>query len=100
MKPLVAPYKCVILPISPNKELDGIVSSVKDALNKNQLSHRIDESSISIGKRYARTDELGIPFAITVDFDSVKDNTVTLRDLPSMTQVRLPVSNFLFSNLI
>ncbi|KAE9548749.1 hypothetical protein FO519_008040 [Halicephalobus sp. NKZ332] len=93
LKPLVAPYKCVILPISQTKELDPIVNIVHEALTKNQLSHRIDDSGISIGKRYARTDELGIPFAITVDFESTKEpHTVTLRDLPSMLQVRLKVS--------
>lgn len=93
LKPLVAPYKCVILPISQTKELDPIVNLVHDALNKSQLSHRIDDSGISIGKRYARTDELGIPFAITVDFESTQEpHTVTLRDLPSMLQVRLKVS--------
>lgn len=42
--------------------------------------------------RYARTDEMGIPYAITVDFETEKDNTVTLRELSSLSQIRLPVS--------
>lgn len=52
----------------------------------------MDDSGQSVGKRYARTDECGIPFAITVDFDTLKDDTVTLRDLFSMKQVRLPLT--------
>ena len=45
-----------------------------------EVSHKVDDSSGSIGRRYARTDEIAVPFGITVDFDSLKDNTVTLRD--------------------
>ena len=48
----------------------------------------MDDSSVSIGRRYARNDELGTPFGVTVDFQSVKDDTVTLRDRDSMKQVR------------
>lgn len=52
------------------------------------VSNRVDDSSASIGKRYARNDELGTAFGITVDFQSVKDNTFTLRDRDSTKQVR------------
>jgi len=52
------------------------------------ISNRTDDSSASIGKRYARNDELGTPLGITVDFQSVKDNTFTLRDRDSTKQVR------------
>jgi glycyl-tRNA synthetase len=48
------------------------------------VTSKIDDSGQTVGKRYARTDECGIPFAITVDFDTLNDNTVTLRDLDSM----------------
>lgn len=44
---------------------------------------------MTVGKRYARTDECGIPFAVTVDFDTLNDDTVTLRSLDSMKQIRL-----------
>ena len=50
----------------------------------------MDDSSASIGKRYSRNDELGTPFGITVDFDSLKDDTITLRDRDNMSQVRAP----------
>jgi glycyl-tRNA synthetase len=46
-------------------------------------------SSAALGRRYARSDELGVPFAVTVDFETLKDDTVTLRERDSMQQVRL-----------
>jgi len=57
------------------------------------VSNKVDDSGVTVGKRYARTDECGIPFAITVDFDTLKDDTVTLRDLASMKQIRLPAAD-------
>ena len=57
-------------------------------LRQQGISNRVDDSSASIGKRYSRNDELGTPLGITVDFQSVKDNTFTLRDRDSMKQVR------------
>ena len=52
------------------------------------ISSRVDDSSASIGKRYSRNDELGTPLGITVDFQSVKDNTITLRERDTTKQVR------------
>lgn len=52
------------------------------------ISNRVDDSSATIGKRYSRNDELGTPLGITVDFQSVKDNSYTLRDRDSTKQVR------------
>lgn len=67
------------------------------ALTNNDVPHKVDKSSGSIGKRYARTDEIGIPFGITIDFDTIKEpNSVTLRERDSMQQVRIPVSNSSF----
>ena len=51
----------------------------------------MDKSSASVGKRYARTDEIGNPFCVTVDFDTVKFNTATLRNRDDLYQVRAPV---------
>ena len=62
-------------------------------MTKGGVSSKIDDSGQTIGKRYARTDECGIPFAITVDFDTLNDNTVTLRDLDTMKQVRMPIAD-------
>lgn len=64
------------------------------------ISHKIDDSSGSIGRRYARTDEIAIPFAITIDFDSLKEpHTVTLRERDSMQQIRVDVILFNFYSL-
>ena len=52
---------------------------------------RTDCGGSQIGKRYARTDEMGIPFAVTVDFDTVKNKTVTVRDINSCKQVIVPM---------
>ena len=52
---------------------------------------RTDCGSSAIGKRYSRTDEMGIPFAITIDFDSLTDKSVTLREINSMEQIRVPI---------
>ena len=60
------------------------------------ISSRVDDSSGSIGRRYARTDEIAIPFGITIDFDTLKEpHTATLRERDSMGQVRIPVRIYL-----
>ena len=65
-------------------------------MNEYDISHRVDDSAGSIGRRYARTDEIGIPFGVTIDFDTVnkQPSTVTLRERNSMKQIRIPVSNY------
>ena len=67
--------------------------SLATALNEMDISHKVDDSGGSIGRRYARTDEIGIPFGVTIDFDTVKKQpcTVTLRERNSMKQIRVPV---------
>jgi glycyl-tRNA synthetase len=55
------------------------------------VSTRIDATGQAIGKRYARTDEIGIPFGITIDFDTVEKNLVTLRECMTMKQVQIPL---------
>jgi glycyl-tRNA synthetase len=65
------------------------------------ISHKIDDSSGSIGRRYARTDEIAIPYAITIDFDSLKEpHTVTLRERDSMKQIRANVHNFMYTQFL
>lgn len=56
------------------------------------MSYKVDDSSGSIGRRYARTDEIAIPYAVTIDFDTIGTDTVTLRERDSMQQVRIPVN--------
>lgn len=88
--PVIAPIKVSILPISSDDRFNKPVSELKKLIiEKEQLSCKVDVSSASIGKRYARTDELGIPFAITADFDTLKDSSVTVRERDSMEQIRI-----------
>lgn len=96
--PLIAPLKCSILPLIPNKDINSFVQDIKSLLTRAGVSSKIDDSGQTIGKRYARTDECGIPFAITVDFDTLENQTVTLRDLDTMKQVRMHI-NDLSSNI-
>ncbi|KAF1760274.1 hypothetical protein GCK72_008520 [Caenorhabditis remanei] len=103
-KPLVAPIKCSILPISANETLVPVMEAVKEELARYELSYKVDDSSGTIGRRYARTDEIGIPFGITVDFDSEKTTpyTVTIRHAETMSQIRLPINELgrLISDLV
>ncbi|XP_034257594.1 glycine--tRNA ligase [Pantherophis guttatus] len=91
---VVAPFKCSVLPLSQNQEFIPFVKELSEALTRNGVSHKVDDSSGSIGRRYARTDEIGVAFGITVDFDTVNKtpHTATLRDRDSMRQIRAEVS--------
>jgi glycyl-tRNA synthetase len=79
--------------ISVSKILSINRTFLESTLTRAGVSSKIDDSGQTIGKRYARTDECGIPFAITVDFDTLKDNTVTIRDLDTMKQLRMPIAD-------
>ncbi|KAL4817838.1 hypothetical protein BDW67DRAFT_174592 [Aspergillus spinulosporus] len=86
--PVIAPTKVLLVPLSSNAAFRPMVQELMTKLRRLGVSSRVDDSSASIGKRYARNDELGTPFGVTVDFQSVKDNTITLRDRDSTKQVR------------
>lgn len=88
LPPLVAPTKVLVVPLSNHADLQPLVQKITAALRKEQVPFKVDDSSASIGKRYARNDELGTPFGITIDFDTVKDDSVTLRERDSTKQVR------------
>mmetsp|Transcript_14895 Transcript_14895/g.32415 ORF Transcript_14895/g.32415 Transcript_14895/m.32415 type:complete len:707 (+) Transcript_14895:101-2221(+) len=88
-KPAVAPNKCAILPISSGPEVNAVVDEIAAELMESDISTKVDKSGAALGRRYARADELGVPFAITVDFETLKDDTVTLRERDSMVQIRL-----------
>ena len=86
----VAPIKVSLLPISAGSDvLDALVSELGNLLGEAGVSYKVDDSGQAIGRRYARTDEIGIPFGVTVDFESPTDKQVTLRERDSMEQVRL-----------
>uniref|UniRef100_A0A6A7FPN5 Glycine--tRNA ligase n=1 Tax=Hirondellea gigas TaxID=1518452 RepID=A0A6A7FPN5_9CRUS len=91
---IVAPVKVSVLPLSSKPEFEPFTKQLASALTKCNLSVKIDDSTGSIGRRYARTDEVSIPFAVTIDFDTLSSSphTVTLRERDSTLQVRIPVS--------
>ena len=85
--PAIAPFKAAVLPLS--KKLNEQATEVFAMLSK-KFNIDYDDAG-SIGKRYRRQDEIGTPYCITYDFDSVEDNCVTVRDRDTMEQVRLPI---------
>ena len=87
LNPAVAPIKAAVLPLS--KKLEGKARDVQEILCK-YLPVVYDDTG-SIGKRYRRQDAIGTPFCVTIDFDSLEDNAVTIRERDSMTQVRMPI---------
>ena len=86
--PAVAPTKVLLVPLSSASVFTPHVKRLMLRLRRMGISNKIDDSSASIGKRYSRNDELGTPLGITVDFQTVKDGTITLRDRDSTSQVR------------
>jgi len=71
------------------------LSRLAEAMTKNGVSYKVDDSAGSIGRRYARTDEIGVAFGITIDFDTLNKtpHTATLRDRDSMRQIRAEVQH-------
>ena len=86
--PFIAPYKVAVLPLQ-KKALGEKSEEIYKNLSK-KFSATYDESA-SIGKRYRRQDEIGTPFCVTVDFDTLEDNCVTVRDRDTMEQVRISI---------
>ena len=92
--PAIAPYKVAVLPLS--KKLSDKALEIKKELSRDWMVD-FDETG-SIGKRYRREDEIGTPYCVTVDFDTVGDaekagdGCVTVRDRDTMEQVRMPIS--------
>ncbi len=88
LHPAIAPVKAAVLPLS--KKLSENAQELFDTLTK-KFNVEFDDAG-SIGKRYRRQDEIGTPFCICYDFDSVEDGCVTVRDRDTMEQVRMPIS--------
>jgi len=89
LHPFLAPYKAAILPLS--KKLGEKAEEVRAMLSKHFMVEYDDAGSI--GKRYRRQDEIGTPFCITYDFDSLEDQCVTVRDRDTMQQERIAIDN-------
>jgi glycyl-tRNA synthetase len=85
----LAPVKVAILPLSKKEPLQKLATEISANLRKN-WNIQYDETG-SIGKRYRRQDEIGTPFCVTIDFDSLEDNQVTVRDRDTMKQQRVEI---------
>ncbi|KAE9453603.1 hypothetical protein C3L33_14504, partial [Rhododendron williamsianum] len=85
--PLVAPIKCTVFPLVQNQQYEEVAKRIAKSLTAAGISYKIDITGTSIGKRYARTDELGVPLAITMD----STTSVTLRERDSKQQIRVSI---------
>jgi glycyl-tRNA synthetase len=93
LKPHLAPVKAAIIPLKKNnEEIVELSKSTKKLLQDLGLGRVMLENTGNIGKGYRRHDEIGTPICITVDFDSLEDNTVTIRDRDTMDQTRLKIN--------
>jgi glycyl-tRNA synthetase len=89
LDPRLAPVKVAVLPLSRNENLSPLAREVADTLRG---SWAIDfDDAGAIGRRYRRQDEIGTPFCVTVDFDSLDDRAVTVRDRDTMAQERVAI---------
>jgi glycyl-tRNA synthetase len=90
--PSMAPIKCAVFPLM--KKNDDIMKTADELYRKLQLRHNCFwDVSGAIGRRYRRMDEAGTPFCVTVDFDTLEDGTVTVRERDSTEQVRIPMAD-------
>lgn len=87
--PALAPYKVAVLPL--NRKLSEKANEVLKILT--QHFSCVYDDTASIGKRYRRQDEIGTPFCVTIDFTTLEDQTVTVRDRDTMAQIRLPITD-------
>ena len=90
LKPELAPIKAAILPLKKNKE-EIVQMAQKIKSNLMPAMRAVYDDTGSIGKLYARQDEIGTPFCLTVDFDSLDDNSVTVRNRDNWEQERVSV---------
>ncbi len=90
-KPSIAPIKAAILPLMKK---DGLAEKAQEIVDKLSEKYMVDyDESGSIGKRYRRQDEIGTPFAFTVDYDTMEDGTVTMRDRDTTEQTRMKIED-------
>ena len=91
--PKIAPIKVAVLPLVKNKE--ALVKVARDLFEKLQKRWNVQwDATGAIGRRYRRADEVGTPFCITVDFETIEDdNAVTIRDRDTTEQVRIPLDD-------
>jgi glycyl-tRNA synthetase len=89
IKPQLAP---VVVAVFPLVDKDGLTEKAREVYEYLRYDHdAVFEAKDSIGRRYYRVDEIGVPFAVTIDYQTLEDNTVTLRDRDHRDQIRLPI---------
>jgi glycyl-tRNA synthetase len=93
LHPRLSPYQVAILPLSKKEELSPLAHSVAKICRSRYMCEYDDTQSI--GRRYRRQDEIGTPVCVTIDFNSLEDNAVTLRDRDTTEQVRVPINDLL-----
>jgi glycyl-tRNA synthetase len=91
LHPALAPIKVAVLPLSRHQDLVPVAKRVWDLLRPHFMTQYDDAQSI--GRRYRRQDEIGTPCCVTIDFETLQDEAVTIRDRDSMAQVRVPIAN-------
>jgi len=91
LAPQIAPIKVAILPLSRNEQLVPPARKVWDMLRTHFMTQYDDAQAI--GRRYRRQDEIGTPLCVTIDFDTLEDQAVTIRERDEMTQIRVPIAN-------
>jgi glycyl-tRNA synthetase len=89
----LAPYQIAVLPLSKKVELEGVSTEVLEILQPHFMCDY--DVTQSIGRRYRRQDEVGTPYCITVDFETLNDRAVTVRDRDTTSQVRVPLAELL-----
>jgi glycyl-tRNA synthetase len=93
LHPRLAPIKVAVLPLSKNEKLVPVADEIATTLRAEMM---IDvDAAGSIGRRYRRQDEVGTPMCVTIDFDTLDDRAVTVRDRDTMEQVRVPIDELL-----
>ncbi len=93
LDPRLAPYQVAVLPLSKKETLEPLAREVLETLQAHFMCDY--DTTQSIGKRYRRQDEVGTPWCVTVDFDSLEDRAVTVRDRDTTEQVRVPADDLL-----
>lgn len=93
LKPQIAPYLCIIIPLYSKVNMIMESQNIFKLLSGKGIRCKIDMAGQSIGKRYSRNDELGIPYAITVDHQTLEDSTVTIRQRDDTTQIRKDIND-------
>jgi glycyl-tRNA synthetase len=91
LHPRLAPYKVAVLPLSKKDSLTPLAKQIYQLLSERYMCD-YDETQ-AIGRRYRRQDEIGTPLCVTVDFDSLEDNSVTIRHRDSTEQVRVSIDD-------